>query len=151
MKETLKEAKIRSRMMPGALTITGFLGTDQRPLAEIIAADEQELKKLNRSVEEIAERMKYFSNATFDAYNNTVVIDDTYEVHTESTKGTMTCPYGHGGLYRKYVTTLTNRKNNLTVRWNAIDIHLIEAHHFFEGKGSPFRLELEILVKALFS
>jgi len=45
MKETLKEAKIRSRMMPGALTITGFLGTDQRPLAEIIAADEQELKK----------------------------------------------------------------------------------------------------------
>ena len=151
MNETLKEVKIRSRMMPGALTITGFLGNDERPLAEIIATDEQELKRLHRSVKEITDRMKYFSNASFDAYNNTVVIDDTYEVHTDTSKGTLTCPYGHGGLYRKYVTTLTNRKNNLTVRWNAMDIHLIEAHHFFEGKGSPYRLEPEILVKAIFS
>ncbi|HNW24119.1 MAG TPA: hypothetical protein PKI37_01535 [Candidatus Cloacimonas sp.] len=150
MNETLKEVKIRSRMMPGALTITGFLGNDERPLAEIIATDEQELKRLHRSVKEITDRMKYFSNASFDAYNNTVVIDDTYEVHTDTSKGTLTCPYGHGGLYRKYVTTLTNRKNNLTVRWNAMDIHLIEAHHFFEGKGSPYRLEPEILVKAIF-
>ncbi|HQO17942.1 MAG TPA: hypothetical protein PLJ85_02070 [Candidatus Cloacimonas sp.] len=151
MNETLKEAKIRSRMMPGALTITGFLGNDERPLAEIIAADEEELKRLHRSVEEITNRMKYFSNASFDVYNNTIVIDDTYEVHTDTNKGTLTCPYGHGGLYRKYVTTVTNRKNNLTVRWNAMDIHLIEAHHFFEGKGSPYRLEPEILVKAIFS
>lgn len=151
MNETLKEVKIRSRMMPGALTITGFLGNDERPLAEIIATDEQELKRLHRSVKEITDRMKYFSNASFDAYNNTVVIDDTYEVHTDTSKGTLTCPYGHGGLYRKYVTTVTNRKNNLTVRWNAMDIHLIEAHHFFEGKGSPYRLEPEILVKAIFS
>ncbi len=150
MNETLKEVKIRSRMMPGALTITGFLGNDERPLAEIIATDEQELKRLHRSVKEITDRMKYYSNASFDAYNNTVVIDDTYEVHTDTSKGTLTCPYGHGGLYRKYVTTLTNRKNNLTVRWNAMDIHLIEAHHFFEGKGSPYRLEPEILVKAIF-
>ncbi|HNX03274.1 MAG TPA: hypothetical protein PLE33_04480 [Candidatus Cloacimonas sp.] len=150
MNETLKEVKIRSRMMPGALTITGFLGNDERPLAEIIATDEQELKRLHRSVKEITDRMKYFSNASFDAYNNTVVIDDTYEVHTDTSKGTLTCPYGHGGLYRKYVTTLTNRKNNLTVRWSAMDIHLIEAHHFFEGKGSPYRLEPEILVKAIF-
>ena len=150
MNETLKEVKIRSRMMPGALTITGFLGNDERPLAEIIATDEQELKRLHRSVKEITDRMKYFSNASFDAYNNTVVIDDTYEVHTDTSKGTLTCPYGHGGLYRKYVTTVTNRKNNLTVRWNAMDIHLIEAHHFFEGKGSPYRLEPEILVKAIF-
>ena len=118
-------------------------------MQKLLAADEQELKTLNRSVEEIAKRMKYFSSASFDAYNNTVVIDNTYEVHTESNKGTMTCPYGHGGLYRKYITTLTNRKNNITVSWNAIDIHLIEAHHFFEGKGSPYRLEPEALVKAL--
>ncbi len=90
MNETLKEVKIRSRMMPGALTITGFLGNDERPLAEIIATDEQELKRLHRSVKEITDRMKYFSNASFDAYNNTVVIDDTYEVHTDTSKGTLT-------------------------------------------------------------
>ncbi|MEN6444753.1 MAG: hypothetical protein ABFC98_01750 [Candidatus Cloacimonas sp.] len=151
MREELKEIKIRSRMMPGALTIDGFLGNDQRSLAEIIATDDKELDRLNRYVEEIADRMKFLTDATFDVFDNKVVIDDIYEVSTETFKGNLSCPYGHGGFFRKYETTLKNRNNNITVHWTAMTIHLIEAHHFFGGKGSSFRYEPETLLKALFS
>lgn len=151
MNEELKEIKIRARMIPGAVTYDGFLGNDKRSLSEIIAADNKELERFNRYVEEIADRMKYFTDATFDVFDNKVVIDDIYEVESTSSKGNLSCPYGHGGLFRKYETTLTNRKNNITVKWTAMTIHLIEAHHFFGGKGSHYRYEPETLLKALFT
>jgi hypothetical protein len=36
------------------------------------------------------------------------------------------------------------------IRWSDLSLHFIEAHGFFQGKGSPFRLEPRGLVEALF-
>jgi hypothetical protein len=79
-----------------------------------------------------------------------MLIDDIYEVETEVTRGKLPCPFSHPGIFRKAVTTLYNKKNKLTVRWTTLNIHLIRTHHFFEGKGSSFRLEPDILIKAIF-
>lgn len=150
MKETSKEKRIRSRMMPGVITLTGFVGKDKRSLIEIIAADEKELETLGRTAEEIAQRMQAFTDATFDVFDARTVIEENFEVETEVIRGKLPCPYAHGGLIRKLVTTLTNRRQNITVKWTALNIHLIKEHHFFEGKGSSFRIEPATLVKALF-
>lgn len=150
MKETPQEKRVRARMMPGVITLTGFVGKDKRSLSEIVAADERELENLGRTADEIAARMLEFTDATFDAFDSRVVLENNFEVETEVTRGKLGCPYSHGGSIRKLVTTFTNRKKNLRVRWTAMNIHLIKDHHFFEGKGSTFRLEPSTLVEALF-
>ncbi len=150
MKETKQETRVRARMMPGTISLTGFLGKDKRSLSTIISADEQELDKLEKSAEEIAERMLYFTDASFSTFDGTITMEEIYKVETETTRGRIPCPYAHGGMFRKSVTKLTNTKNNVTVTWTSLNIHLIKEHHFFEGKGSTFRLEPAQLVKALF-
>jgi hypothetical protein len=150
MKETTQEQRIRARMMPGTITLNGFLGKDKRSLGTIIKADEQELDRLEISAEEIADRMQYFTDASFSTFDGTITLEEFFIIETETTRGRIPCPYSHGGMFRKSVTKLTNTKNHATVTWTSLNIHLIKEHHFFEGKGSSFRLEPALLVKALF-
>jgi hypothetical protein len=150
MKQTPKEQKITARMQPGVITLSGFLGSDERHYHEIIEEDEKVLAASNITPEEIAERLAYFTKLSFDSFQGPVLIDDIFEVETEVTRGKLPCPFSHPGIYRKTVTTLTNLKTGVTITWSGLNIHLIGIHHFFEGKGSAFRLEPEILVKNLF-
>ncbi|MDD2227829.1 MAG: hypothetical protein PHY48_00270 [Candidatus Cloacimonetes bacterium] len=150
MKETKTEQRIRARMLPGAITLSGFIGKDKRALYAIISADEQELERLGKTAEELADRMLYFTDASFSTFDGTITVDEHYIVETEVTRGKLPCPFAHGGVFRKAITKLTNTKNNTTASWSFLNIHLIKEHHFFEGKGSTFRIEPAKLVEVLF-
>jgi len=150
MKQTPQELLVTQRMQPGVITLSGFLGIDQRPLNEIIADDAQTLLRLDITAPEIAERMQYLTDQSQQAYEGGIIIDGSYEVETEITRGKLPCPFLHRGLQRKTVTTCTHLTTGITIRWTALNIHMIKEHGFFEGKGSPFRLEPETLIKVLF-
>lgn len=150
MKQTPKEERIARRMQPGVLTLNGFLGSDTRHYHEIIADDEKRLAALGKSPEEIAERMQYFTDISWDSFEGGIEVDGKYIVETEVVRGKLPCPFAHAGIYRKAVTILTNKQTGKTLRWSSLNLHLIKEHHFFEGIGSPFRLEPEELVKQLF-
>jgi len=150
MKETPQETRVRKRMLPGAITLHGFIGKDKRSLNTIIAADEQELEMLGYTADDIADRMQYFTDVSFSTFDGSITIDNCYKLETEVVRGKLPCPYAHGGLYRKAITKLTNLENNVCISWTSLNIHLIKEHHFFEGKGSAYRLEPSVLVKALF-
>ncbi len=149
MKATTQELKVTARMQPGIITLSGFLGDDTRPLNEIVADDAATLARLERSAEEIAQRMQYFTDESWNTYLGGVLLDDKYQVETEVYRGKLPCPYVHPGVFRKAITRLTNSANGISVAWTALSIHLIAEHGFFEGRGSAFRLDPEILVKAL--
>jgi hypothetical protein len=150
MKQTPNEDKITSKMQPGVITLSGFLGTDDRHYHAIIEEDEKALVSLGITAEEVADRLEYFSNKSFENYLEPVIIDDIYEVETEVTRGKLPCPFSHPGIYRKAVTKLTNLKTGKNIMWSSLNIHLIRQHHFFEGHGSTFRLEPEVLKKTIF-
>ncbi|MCB5246703.1 MAG: hypothetical protein LHW57_01580 [Candidatus Cloacimonetes bacterium] len=150
MKPTAQELKIMQRMQPGVITLSGFLGSDTRPLNEILESDSAALAALDRSQQEIADRMESFSQASWDSYLGETLIEGKYLVQTDVYRGRLPCPYGHPGIFRKAITRLTNQSNGLCVVWTSLNIHLIREHGFFEGKGSAFRLEPKTLVKALF-
>jgi hypothetical protein len=150
MKQTPLEVKITAKMQPGLIALNGFLGNDERHFHEIIEEDEQTLASHGRTAEEIADRLEYFTGSSFDSFMGPIVIDQIYEVETEVTRGKLPCPFSHPGVYRKTLTTLRNTKTGASVRWSGLNIHLIRNHHFFEGKGSVFRLEPELLIKTIF-
>ena len=150
MKQTPKEEAIQVKMQPGVITLEGFLGQDNRHYHDIIFEDEQQLSILGITAEDIATRMQYFTDKSYEAFSGTITVDEIYEVETEVVRGKLPCPFSHPGIYRKTMTVLFNKKNNITVRWTALNIHLIREHHFFEGIGSKFRLEPNELIKAIY-
>lgn len=150
MKESPLEQRIARKMQPGVLTLSGFLGDDPRHYHEIIEDDEKTLSSLGKTPEEIAERMQFFTDSSWESFDLGIVVEEIFEVETEVTRGKLPCPFSHPGGYRKAVTTLTNTKLGITISWSSLNLHMIKEHHFFEGKGSPFRLDPELLVKALF-
>lgn len=150
MKATPQELKVMAKMRPGVITLNGFLGDDRRNLNDIIQDDAIILNRIGRSPAEIASRLDQLSKASWESLGDDVLLENKYLVSTDVVRGKLPCPFGHAGIYRKAITTLTNTENGLTVRWTSLSIHLIEAHGFFEGKGSTFRLDPETLVKAIF-
>ena len=150
MKQTPLEEKITAKMQPGVISLSGFLGSDERHYHEIIEEDEKTLATYGKTAEEIADRLDYFTKKSFDSFMGPVIIDDMYEVETEVYRGKLPCPFSHPGIYRKTVTTLTNTKTGVTIRWSGLNLHLVRQHHFFEGKGSVFRLEPDLLIKTIF-
>lgn len=150
MKRTPQESRIIAKMQPGVITFGGFLGTDKRDFTQIIADDEKTLEKCGKTAEEIAERLEYFQQQSFDAFESNTIVDNKYKVETEVVRGYLPCPFNHQGIYRKSYTTVTNLQSGKSFTFSALNIHLIRAHHFFEGKKSHFRLEPDEVVKELF-
>ena len=139
-----------SKMQPGVITLSGFLGSDHRNLYDIIADDTKTLESLGKDKQEIANRMQYFTDQSWEASGEEVVVDGVYLVRTDVVRGKLPCPFGHVGIYRKAITVFTNTKLNIELRWTSLSIHLIKEHGFFEGIGSPFRLDPETLIQAIF-
>jgi hypothetical protein len=128
----------------------GFLGDDKRPLQEIVEADVSELAQLDHTVHDIAERMRQITALAEAGLGSWVGIDDDIEAATTDTRGMLTCPWPHPGVFPKTVVTVRSKSSGKTVCWSALNIHLIEKHSFFEGKGAQFRLEPRELVSVLF-
>lgn len=150
MKLTPDEKNIMDRMQAGILSMEGFLGDDKRHIHEIIEDDNEVLLQLHKTPEEIAERMQYFTDNSKEAYETPLLIDKKYLVQQDIWRGRVICPFNHRGTYPKATVYLTNTQNNISIVWTPLNIHFIKEHTFFEGKGSKYRLNPDLLIKALF-
>ncbi len=150
MKQTPQEMRIQERLRPGVVSLEGFLGHDKRHYHDIIAEDLEKLKSSNKAKEEIADRMKYFTDKALMNNDEEAVIDRIYRVQYQTERGKIVSPFMDKGLIAKGIVTLRNLTNELEVTWTPLNISMIRYHGFFEGKGAKHRLEPEILIKAIF-
>lgn len=149
MKQSPELSVVRERMKPGRITQDGFLGEDRRALAEILDDDNAEVTRLGLTHDAIADRMSYFTEKGKDGLGTWVDVDDIFQVRVESVRGMLPSPWGEPGLYPKRNTYLRNTDTGDEIVWTALNEHLIREHGFYEGKGSPFRLEPSVLKRAL--
>ena len=149
MKQTPEMDQIQNNMKPRKLTRDGFLGNDNRNLIDILIDDDAKVKRLNLTHEIIAQKMQYFKEKGISGLGDFVNVDNYFEVKTEIFRGKLACPFKHKGLYRKSIIIVKNKKLNKQIMYSDMLIHLIEEHGFYEGKGSPFRLEPEEIVEVL--
>ena len=143
--QRLEEMLRSSKLVSG-----GFMGSDTRSVLDIVDADAAELTKLGFTAKAIAEKMQEITDIAKDGLGNWVTIDDNRQAVIEETKGTLVCPWPHPDKFVKRVTTVKLNKSGQTIRWADLNIHLISAHGFFEGRGSVFRIEPEKLTRAIF-
>jgi len=139
----------QARMAPGRITRDGFLGSDRRALIEIIEQDRNAVARLGLTNQQIADRLDYLTEHGKAGLGTWVLVEGDLEVRVESVRGGLPCPWGHKGLYPKMNVFLRNLTTGEELVWTGMQIHLVREHGFYEGKGSPFRLDPERVARAL--
>ncbi|QHI69985.1 hypothetical protein [Tichowtungia aerotolerans] len=142
MKKNPAEQQSRDRMEPGALTIEGFLGTDDRPLADIIAADTAEVEAAGLTIEELGAFLEGLHKTADAGWEGRVpACNGKITVRSDETLGQISCPFTSCGDHcHKAVIGVKDAAGNDLLEFTPLDAHLIRKHGFFQGKGSPYRI-----------
>jgi hypothetical protein len=119
----------------------GFLGYERRKLIEILTDDQGTVNSLGLSHEVIAQRLRAITEKARDGWGDPLIVDGKFKVEVNEVRGKIPCPWGHPGLYLKTHVKLENMETGETLVWSDLAIHLIEEHGFYQGRGSPYRLE----------
>ncbi len=144
MKNTQEERNVRARMAPGAITAQGFLGTDARPLADIIQADEEAFRRAGLEFDAAAERLASWKKAGDEGLGEPVTLEGRWTVRSGDARGVLPCPW-RDGVFHKSSVEVSDAKTGGRIAYSELSLHLLRVHHFCQGKGSPFRLDPEVL------
>ena len=149
MKRSPEAKRIEEVLRCSRIVAGGFFGVDTRILEEIIETDAASLIKLGITAPRIAARMREITDRGKAGLGTTVKFDEKREVVVDENRGQTVCPWPHVGGYQKTITTVRRLDTGATVKWSDLSLHFIEAHGFFQGRGSAFRVEPEDLVAVL--
>jgi len=128
---------------PSAFSAEGFMGYDSRSLKEIINEDAAQLKELRTSIGSIVEALRSIYTAAEQALETPVLFGEAITaIHYES-RGTIPSPVPGDGTYQKGETHITDKANGKTIVVTPLSLHLIEKYRFFQGRGSPYRVDPE--------
>jgi hypothetical protein len=140
---------VQESMMPGVITGEGFLGTDTRPIQDIIAADEQEMTYLGLDFESLGARMRQLLESGAYCQGASTIVGGRWRVVADEVKGEFPSPWNDGLFHKEQVSVTALDFPNDTITFNELSLYLIEKHHFFQGRGSPHRLEPAVLKAVL--
>jgi hypothetical protein len=149
MQAEVSMEEIARAMQPGRISREGFLGDDRRPLAEILAADRAEVDRLGTSHRQLADSLRKFRDAAQKGLGDWIAAPPDWEARADAVRGQLPCPFGDAGLFPKTMITVRNRRTGTELVYSDLSLHLVEAHGFYEGRGSPFRLEPEQILAVL--
>jgi hypothetical protein len=148
VKQTPELDRIQEKMKPGVLTLKGFLGNDDRNLADILSADQLALQKLGITAEDICDRLDDLARRGTDLMEQEIEVDNRYRIKVRDDRGKLPSPWGDG-LFEKGDVELYDMQSGKKLKWNQLTLTLACKHGFFGGYGSEYRLDPEIAVQIL--
>jgi len=149
MKMTPEEKKAWNNMLPGVITSQGFLGDQEdHSLEDMVEADEELMDSYGLDFEEVGKKLLYLLEEGKKGLGEPITVNETWLVRTNETRGFLPCPF-EDGIYRKTNLEISHKENKESLLCSELSIHLLMAHHFLQGKGSPFRLEPKKLKQVL--
>ena len=107
MKKTPEMILAEKNMAPGVITAEGFLGDDELSLSEIITRDECEMRALKLDFNKVADILEHLIREGEKGLGEPITVDDRWLVQILEAKGSLPCPFGHQGLYRKTAAEIT--------------------------------------------
>jgi hypothetical protein len=150
MKQSPQDKNMDRMLRSGKLAAGGFMGADARRVEEVVAEDAATLTKLGYNAAQLARRMRELRDLARPALGDWVKVTEALQVKSEDYKGFIVCPWPHAGHFEKRVTTAQRLDTGQSASWSDLNIHLVEEHRFFEGRGAFFRIEPEDLIRVIF-
>ncbi|HNX75100.1 MAG TPA: hypothetical protein PLM07_01750 [Candidatus Rifleibacterium sp.] len=140
MKQTPELDLVQAKMQPGVLTLKGFLGNDDRKLADILAADAQSLGNLGITTTAIAGRLQQLADRGTDLMEEEILVENRYRIKVRDDRGKIPSPWGDG-LFEKGDVDLFDTVTGHSLKWNRLTLRLLSAHGFCGGLASEYRLD----------
>jgi hypothetical protein len=131
----------RDKLQPSKFSAAGFLGSDQRPLDEIINADMREIENRGVTQAQVADSLQEVHDRARSAMGARIEIRPGLRAEFHESMGRIPSPFSGEGVFEKGQTTVYDREGSPRVILSALSIHLIRTHGFFQGKGSPYRID----------
>ncbi len=148
MKNTQAERDAYEQMKPGAITAQGFLGTDMRSLADIVASDLEAMRRAGIDPDDAASFLEKLRDLGQKGLGEPTGVDGRWTVTVGDARGLLPCPF-HDGTFHKNSIEVVDDQTGARVIYSDLSIHLLRAHRFCQGTGSPFRLAPEALAKLM--
>lgn len=148
MKQTPELDRVQTKMQPGVLTLKGFLGNDDRKLADILMDDQQSLNRLQITSEQIANRLHKLADLGADLMEQEVLVEKRFRIKVRDDRGKIPSPWADG-LFEKGDVDLTDTVTGKTLKWNKLTLRLMSVHGFFGGIGSEYRIDPAEVVEIL--
>jgi hypothetical protein len=134
---------------PSRFSRDGFLGSDPRTPEDIIAADTKTMADIGTDRKKLAAALRSAYVSAERALGNPVAVSEGITaVHHES-RGRIPSPFAEDGTFQKGEAVLALKSGAVLFRITPLSISLIEKHGFFQGKGSPYRIEPDEAARVL--
>jgi hypothetical protein len=118
----------------------GFLGSDPRPVDEIIADDTRDLEQAGISRHDLVAALEAAYKKSRDALGAIVEVAPSVQGEFFESRGRIPCPFRGCGVFEKGEASLSAADSHKPVFVTSLGIHMIAAHGFFQGRGSRFRI-----------
>lgn len=148
MKNTQAERDAYEQMKPGIITAQGFLGTDDRSLADIVEADNEAWRRAGTDPDTAVVFLETMRDRGQRGLGEPTGIDDRWVVTAGDARGVLPCPF-HDGTFHKNSILVVDEKTGKRIVYSDLSIHLLSTHRFCQGRGSPFRLDPETVAEMM--
>jgi len=149
MKHTPYDESVLERMAPGALCAEGFLGSDHRELADILAEDAAAVEAAGTTCEAIAAKLDLWLQTAMVELGRPIALTGCVTATWHEGMGRIPSPWPGDGVFPKGELELINKQTDATLLVTPLSIHLIAAHGFFQGRHARYRLEPADLIAML--
>ena len=141
MKQSPSEKDLMRNLGPSRFSAEGFLGTDARPVDEIISEDMHHLGESRISKEGLVRVLKAAYDKAKKAFGAGVVICPGVTACFYESMGRISSPFPGDGVFEKGEAVVTDKETGDALIITRLGIHLIEKHNFFQGKENRYRID----------
>jgi hypothetical protein len=141
MKQSPFEKDLTLNLNPSKFSAQGFLGTDTRPVDEIVNEDMAVLERHRVSKEMLVQALSEVYEMAQKVFGAEVLIRTGVTAVFHESMGRVPSPFQGDGVFEKGEVVLKDLQGGEGIIITRLGIHLIEKHGFFQGKGSPYRID----------
>lgn len=141
MQETPQDKDLEARMGASKFSGEGFLGTDHRPVDEIVADDLRTLERLGLPPEKLLATLRDAFDLARAAMGGEVEIRPGVVAFAHESMGRIPSPFRGDGVFEKGDVVVADSATGRQIVLTSLGLALIEKHSFFQGRGSRYRID----------
>lgn len=141
MKKSPSEKALMRNLSPSKFSAQGFLGSDSRPVDEIVNEDRAVLARHHVSKEALGQALTNAYDMAQKALGADILIRTGVTAKFYESMGRVPSPFQGDGVFEKGEVVLKDLQDDEGIIITRLGIHLIKKHGFFQGKGSPYRID----------
>ena len=135
------EAEMYSNLGPSRFSALGFLGEDARDFEDILSDDARSLERLGVTRDQLVQELREVYERALQAGGDPVPAGPGSVAECLECRGRVPSPFPGEGTFPKHQVRVFNEQGTQSLVITPLALHLIERHGFFQGVGSPFRID----------